>query len=163
VIPKLLKEHKVQFVLLGMGDPKLEKQFNKLSKKFPTKAGIALTYNDHLAHQIEAGADILLMPSRYEPCGLNDKYSLRYGTVPVAFKTGGLADSIIDHSSDTKRGTGFLFNTYDELHFLAAIEKALKIFQAKHEWKQIMRRGMLQDFSWQNSADAYFKLYQTRI
>ncbi len=163
VVPKLLQQDKIQFVLLGMGDPKLEQQFNELSKKFPTKAGIALTYNDHLAHQIEAGADIFLMPSRYEPSGLNDKYSLRYGTVPVAFKTGGLADSIIDHSSDTKRGTGFLFNIYDELHFLAAIEKALKIFQAKHEWKQIMRRGMLQDFSWQNSADAYFKLYQTRI
>lgn len=163
VVPKLLQQDRIQFVLLGIGDPKLEQQFNELSKKYPAKAGIALTYNEYLAHQIEAGADIFLMPSRYEPCGLNDKYSLRYGTVPVAFKTGGLADSIIDYSSDMNRGTGFLFETYDESHFLTAIEKALKIFQSKHEWSQLMRRGMHQDFSWQNSADAYFKLYQTMI
>ncbi|UCG04269.1 MAG: glycogen synthase GlgA [Candidatus Heimdallarchaeota archaeon] len=163
VVPKLLDQNKIQFVLLGTGDPKLEQQFNELSKKYPSKVGIALTYNDHLAHQIEAGADIFLMPSRYEPCGLNDKYSLRYGTIPVAFNTGGLADSIIDYSTDANRGTGFLFKTYDESHFISAIDKSLKIFQIEHEWEQIMLRGMLQDFSWQNSADAYFKLYQTRI
>ena len=163
VIPDLLKQDRIQFVLLGTGDSKLEYHFNELGKNFPSKAGIALTYNDYLAHQIEAGSDIFLMPSRYEPCGLNDKYSLRYGTVPVAFRTGGLADSIIDYSSDTENGTGFLFNTYDKTHFLKAIEEALEVFQSKDKWKQIMRRGMHQDFSWQNSADAYFKLYQTRI
>ena len=163
VIPDLLKQDRIQFVLLGTGDSKLEHQFNELGKNFPSKAGVALTYNDYLAHQIEAGSDIFLMPSRYEPCGLNDKYSLRYGTVPVAFRTGGLADSIIDYSSDTENGTGFLFDTYDKAHFLRAIEEALEIFQFKDKWEQIMRRGMHQDFSWQNSADAYFKLYQTRI
>jgi starch synthase len=163
VVPDLLAQDRIQFVLLGTGDSNLEQQFNELSKRYPSKAGIALTYNDHLAHQIEAGADILLMPSRYEPCGLNDKYSLRYGTVPIAFRTGGLADSIIDYSSDPENGTGFLFNIYDKANFQSTIEKALKIFQSKKEWEQIMQRGMLQDFSWQNSADAYFKLYQTRI
>ncbi|MFW9905268.1 MAG: glycogen synthase GlgA [Candidatus Thorarchaeota archaeon] len=163
VVPDLLEQNRIQFVLLGMGDPKLEQQFNDMSTKYPSKAAIALTYNNHLAHQIEAGADILLMPSRYEPCGLNDKYSLRYGTVPVAFRTGGLTDSIVDYSSNPEKGTGFLFNIYDKVHFQAAIEKALTIFQSKQEWEKIMRRGMLQDFSWQNSADAYFKLYQTGI
>ncbi|MFX1282799.1 MAG: glycogen synthase GlgA [Promethearchaeota archaeon] len=163
VIPRLLEQDRVQFVLLGVGDPKLEQQFNALTKQYPSKIGIALTYNDYLAHQIEAGADILLMPSRYEPCGLNDKYSLRYGTVPIAFKTGGLTDSIIDYTSDSKKGTGFLFESYDEEDFLAAIECALQVFQSKLEWSKLMRRGMQQDFSWQNSANAYFNLYQTRI
>lgn len=163
VLPPLLQQNQIQFILLGVGDPKLEQQFKELSKKFPSHTSIALTYNNFLAHQIEAGADIFLMPSRYEPCGLNDKYSLRYGTVPVAYKTGGLADSINDYSSDGNKGTGFLFETYDESHFLAAIERALKIFQSKQEWSQLIRRGMQQDFSWQNSANAYFKLYQTRI
>lgn len=163
VIPKFLQQDRIQFVLLGIGDPHLESQFNDLSKSYPSKTGIALTYNDHLAHQIEAGADIFLMPSRYEPCGLNDKYSLKYGTVPIAYKTGGLADSIIDYTTNINHGTGFLFETYNELHFSSAIDTALRIFQSKKEWRQLMKRGMKQDFSWQNSADAYFKLYQTKI
>ena len=163
VISRLIEQNQVQFILLGVGDPKLEKQFKELGRRYPSKTGIALTYNDYLAHQIEAGADMFLMPSRYEPCGLNDKYSLRYGTVPIAYKTGGLADSIIDYNTDTGNSTGFLFDTYDESHFLEAIETALKVFQSKHEWRQLMRRGMQQDFSWRNSANAYFKLYQTRI
>ena len=163
VLSPLVQQKQVQFILLGVGDPKLEQQFKELGKKYPKQTGIALTYNNYLAHQIEAGADIFLMPSRYEPCGLNDKYSLRYGTVPIAYKTGGLADSIIDYSSDINKGTGFLFETYDKSHFLTAIDNALKVFQSKKEWSQLVRRGMQQDFSWQNSANAYFKIYQTRI
>jgi starch synthase len=163
VLSPLVQQKQVQFILLGVGDPKLEQQFKELGKKYPKQTGFALTYNNYLAHQIEAGADIFLMPSRYEPSGLNDKYSLRYGTVPIAYKTGGLADSIIDYSSDVNKGTGFLFETYDKSHFLTAIDNALKVFQSKKEWTQLVRRGMQQDFSWQNSANAYFNIYQTRI
>ncbi len=160
VIPPLLQQERIQFVLLGLGDPKLEQKFNILGKEFPGKAGVALTYNDPIAHQIEAGADIFLMPSRYEPSGLNDKYSMKYGTVPIAFKTGGLTDSIIDYTTNSTIGTGFLFETYDEKSFQDAIERALKVFQSKSKWLQLMIRGMKLDFSWQNAADEYFKLYQ---
>ena len=162
VVPPLLRQERIQFVLLGVGDPKLEQKFNNLGKQFPQKAGVALTYNNPIAHQIEAGADIFLMPSRYEPSGLNDKYSMKYGTVPIAFKTGGLADSIIDYTGNSTRGTGFLFEKYDANSFLDAIERALKVFQSKREWSELMIRGMKLDFSWQNAADEYLKLYQKR-
>ncbi len=162
VVPPLLQQERIQFVLLGVGDPKLEQKFNCLGREFPKQAGVALTYNNPIAHQIEAGADIFLMPSRYEPSGLNDKYSMKYGTVPIAFKTGGLADSIIDYSMNSTKGTGFLFENYDEESFQDAIERALKVFQSQNKWRQLMIRGMKLDFSWQNAANEYLKLYQRR-
>ncbi|MHA2225206.1 MAG: glycogen synthase [Candidatus Hodarchaeales archaeon] len=162
VIEPFLEEERIQFVLLGVGDKRLEQKFKALDMHY-NNAGIALTYNNHLAHQIEAGADIFLMPSRYEPSGLNDKYSLRYGTVPIAFKTGGLADGIIDYSSDPKNGTGFFFTTFEESHFKSAIERALKVFNSKSEWYNLQKRGMKQEFSWENAANEYLKIYQTRI
>ncbi|UCE14849.1 MAG: glycogen synthase GlgA [Candidatus Heimdallarchaeota archaeon] len=160
VISQLLGENRVQFVLLGTGDHNLEQKFHELGNLFPSQTGISLTYNDSLAHQIEAGADIFLMPSRYEPCGLNDKYSLRYGTIPIAFKTGGLSDSIIDYSSNSNKGTGFLFSSYDEGDFRDAIERALKVFQSKQKWVELVQRAMRQDFSWENAAKKYLNLYQ---
>ena len=160
VIEPFLKEEKIQFVLLGVGDKRLEQKFKTLDMHYHN-AGIALTYNNHLAHQIEAGADIFLMPSRYEPSGLNDKYSLRYGTVPIAFKTGGLADGIIDYSSDPENGTGFFFTTFDKSHFKSAIERALKVFNSKPEWYKLQKRGMKQEFSWENAANEYLKIFQT--
>lgn len=160
VISPLLEENRVQFILLGTGDHDLEQKFNELGIQFPSQTGISLTYDDSLAHQIEAGIDIFLMPSRYEPCGLNDKYSLRYGTIPVAHKTGGLSDSIIDYSSNANKGTGFLFSTYDEASFQDAIERTLKVFQSKPKWLELVQRAMRQDFSWEKAANEYMNLYQ---
>ncbi|MFX0172424.1 MAG: glycogen synthase GlgA [Candidatus Hodarchaeota archaeon] len=162
VLPKFLKRE-IQFILLGTGEPGLEKQFNKLSKEFPNKTGIALTFNDQLAHQIEAGSDIFLMPSRYEPCGLNDKYSLKYGTIPIVNRTGGLADSVIDYIKDPKEGTGFVFDSFDEKRFENAIKYALRVFNMKSEWHTLMKRGMEKDFSWSKAAEEYLKLYQKSI
>lgn len=162
VLPRLLKQE-IQFILLGTGDPILENQFNEIGSKFPNKTGIALTFNDQLAHQIEAGADIFLMPSRYEPCGLNDKYSLKYGTIPIVNQTGGLADSVIDYIKNPKNGTGFVFNYFDEKQFENAIKHAIRVFNSKSEWHQLMLRGMKKDFSWLKAAEEYIKLYQKRI
>jgi starch synthase len=160
ILPDLLQDN-IQFVLLGTGDPKLENQFNEFGKQYSKETGISLTYNEHLAHQIEAGADIFLMPSRYEPCGLNDKYSLRYGTIPIVSKTGGLADSVVDYSKNSSRGTGFLFDVFTEDDFKDAIYRALKVFETKEKWVKLMQRGMQQDFSWYKAANAYLKLYKS--
>ena len=161
VIPEFLKT-KVQFVLLGTGSLELEMRFNELRHQFPTNTGISLTYNEHLAHQIEAGADIFLMPSRYEPSGLNDKYSLRYGTIPIVSNTGGLADSVVDHTKNNSLGTGFVFDNYTEEDFRNAIIHALKVFETKETWVKLMQRGMQQDFSWHKAANAYFKVYKSK-
>ena len=108
---------------------------------------------------IEAGADIFLMPSHYEPCGLNQMYSMKYGTVPVARKTGGLADTIIDLDDDRRKSTGFLFEEYTGDALLEAVKRALVFFQNKRSWNALMKRGMKKDFSWTKSAKAYAKLY----
>ncbi|MFW9779493.1 MAG: glycogen synthase GlgA [Candidatus Heimdallarchaeota archaeon] len=160
VLPDLLGE-KIQFVLLGTGDPTIENRFLDLNQTFPNSTGITLAFNDRLAHQIEAGADIFLMPSRYEPSGLNDKYSLRYGTVPIVHKTGGLADSIIDYFTYPEKGNGFTFSKFDDQHFKRTFTRVLGIFKNKTTWHQIMRRGMKQDFSWTKAAAEYLNLYHS--
>ncbi|MFW9854728.1 MAG: glycogen synthase GlgA [Candidatus Thorarchaeota archaeon] len=160
VLPDLL-EDQIQFVLLGTGDPTIEDRFLDLNQTFPDSTGIALTFNNSLAHQIEAGADIFLMPSRYEPSGLNDKYSLRYGTVPIVHKTGGLADSVIDYFTYPEKGNGFTFSKFDVQHFKRTFTKVLGIFKNKTTWHQIMRRGMKQDFSWTKAAAEYLNLYHS--
>ncbi|MHA2073488.1 MAG: glycogen synthase GlgA [Candidatus Hodarchaeales archaeon] len=159
VLPELMSSD-IQLILLGTGDVALENQFRDLGNHFPEKIGVSLTYNEQLAHQIEAGADIFLMPSRYEPCGLNDKYSLRYGTVPIVFKTGGLVDSVIDVSNHPSHGTGFIFEKFEEKSFKDSIIRALKLFQRKQNWVELMQRGMEQDFSWDKAAAKYLDLYQ---
>ncbi len=159
VLPEFLSSN-IQFVLLGTGDKALEIQFTDLRSRFPKKVGVSITYNEQLAHQIEAGADIFLMPSRYEPCGLNDKYSLRYGTVPIVYKTGGLVDSVIDVSQNPSHGTGFIFSNFSEKDFKDAITRALKLFEIKRKWIELMQRGMKQDFSWDIAATKYLHLYQ---
>lgn len=159
VLPEFFSSN-VQFVLLGTGDKALETQFTGLRNRFPKNVGVSITYNEHLAHQIEAGADIFLMPSRYEPCGLNDKYSLRYGTVPIVYKTGGLVDSVIDVSQNPSHGTGFIFSNFSEEDLCDTITRALKLFEIKRKWIELIQRGMKQDFSWDNAATKYLHLYQ---
>ncbi|MHA1945007.1 MAG: glycogen synthase GlgA [Candidatus Hodarchaeales archaeon] len=159
VLPELLKNSQLQFVLLGSGDSQLENQFLNLSKAFPDKVGIKIGFGQALAHIIEAGIDIFLMPSRYEPCGLNDKYSLKYGSVPIVHYTGGLADSVIDYQKNPTEGTGFIFREFKPGSFNQTILNALKLFQSKPTWKEMMKRGMQVDFSWSKAAEKYIQVY----
>lgn len=149
----------VQFVMVAAGEDGLRKKFEALKKKHPKQIGLFFGFDNELAHLVEAGADMYLMPSRYEPCGLNQMYSMRYGTVPVVRATGGLDDTVEDYSGSGK-GTGFKFEKYDGKEFLKAIQRALKVFQQPEEWKKIMRNCMMKDFSWSNSARKYVNLYK---
>lgn len=152
-----------QMVLLGTGLPDYHKFFEAAAKKYRNKLAIRLAFDNGLAHRIEAGADVFLMPSRYEPCGLNQLYSLRYGTVPVVRRTGGLADSIVDASPENikaGRGTGFLFDGYTEEELFTALERALATYDRESQWKRLVQTGMAQDFSWAASARKYESLYR---
>ncbi len=158
VMDELLKLD-LQYVMLASGDPGLEKKFESYQKKHSHKMGIHFGFDEELAHLIEAGSDMFLMPSRYEPCGLNQMYSMRYGTVPVVRATGGLDDTVEDHSG-TGKGTGFKFEKYDSKELLKTVQRALKVFHQPEEWKQLMRNGMQKDFSWEHSAKKYITLYK---
>jgi starch synthase len=148
-------------VSVGTGEPKYEKLFLDLEKTYPGKFRVKVAYDNVLAHKIEAGADIFLMPSRYEPCGLNQMYSLKYGTVPVVRATGSLDDTIVAFDPETERGTGFKFAAYEGPALLAAIREALAIFRTRPAaWRRIQTTGMKKDFSWQASAVEYARLYE---
>lgn len=150
----------IQLVILGTGEPKYHELLERAAKKYPRKLSIHLTFNNTLAHKIEAGTDMFLMPSLYEPCGLNQLYSLAYGTVPIVRKTGGLADTIVDYNPLTGEGTGFVFEEYSADAMIEAIKRALAVYRKKGAWTELMRNGMRQDFSWRRSAIEYVKLYQ---
>ena len=143
----------VYLVALGSGESKYEEGFRAMAAAHPDRMGLCVGYDDGLAHRIEAGSDIFLMPSRYEPCGLNQIYSLRYGTPPVVRATGGLEDTI-DES------TGFKFREFSSAAFLAAIEQAAKAWQDRTSWTRRVQAGMARDFSWKRSAHDYSELYQ---
>lgn len=155
-----LLSQKVKVVVLGTGDARYHELFQSLEKKYPSKIKAFLTFDNKLAHLIEAGADMFLMPSRYEPCGLNQLYSLKYGTIPIVRETGGLADTVEQSGGNGEKGTGFLFTHYDSDDFMRAIKKALTVYENKAAWKKLMLRGMAQDFSWHSSAVKYLELYQ---
>lgn len=148
------------FVLLGTGDEKYEKILKRLAKKYQGKTGIRIAFDNKLAHMIEAGVDIFVLPSHYEPCGLNQMYSLKYGTIPVGRATGGLDDTIIDYSLNPFEGNGFKFERSDAYDFMDAIERALKVFKNKREWHILQKRGMESDFSWRRSAREYMSLFE---
>jgi starch synthase len=153
----------IQLIVLGTGDKKYHAFFEKMSHKFKGKFASYLGFNDELAHLIEAGSDIFLMPSKNEPCGLNQMYSLKYGTVPIVRETGGLADTVIRYNEKTEEGTGFSFKKYDSKEFLKEIKRALKIFNDKKAWLKIIKAGMKTDFSWNSSAKKYVELYKTTL
>ncbi|MGB9663362.1 MAG: glycogen synthase GlgA [Ignavibacteria bacterium] len=152
-----------RFVILGSGETKYEDFFRSLAYSFPEKFALKIGFDNHLAHLIEAGADMFLMPSKYEPCGLNQIYSLKYGTVPIVRKTGGLADTIRDwdfyQQIGLHNGNGFVFEEYSSNAMIDAINRALQKFQDKKIWKQIQLNGMKEDFSWEKSAKKYLQLY----
>ncbi len=160
ILPQLLKMD-VQMIVLGTGEKKYHTFFDQMARKHPDKFACYLGFNDDLAHLIEGGADILLMPSKYEPCGLNQMYSLKYGTVPIVRETGGLADTVKRFNEKTKEGTGFMFKKYNAEEFLAEINRALKIYSDKETWIKIVKSGMKEDFSWHSSAKKYVDLYKT--
>lgn len=153
----------VKLIILGTGEQKYHIFLSGLEKKYPDKAKIYLKYDNKLAHLIEAGADIFLMPSRYEPCGLNQMYSLRYGTVPIVRETGGLADTIQDYDTQNQKGTGFVFKDYNGDELLLAIKRALILFKNRTAWKNLMLQGMEKDFSWETSAKKYIQLYNKAV
>ena len=153
----------VQFVLLGTGAPEYHELFQRLHKKFPDQVGIKLGFDAAVAKKIYAGADIFLMPSHYEPCGLGQLISLRYGTVPVVRKTGGLADTIIDYNRNKRSGTGFVFEPYDAEAFMDAVRRACDTFREKTAWTKLQQRAMLANFSWEVQSKEYIKLYKKAI
>jgi starch synthase len=153
----------VGFVLLGTGEQKYHELFEQVARKYHQKAGIRIAYDDRLAHKIEAGADLFLMPSKYEPCGLNQIYSLKYGTIPVVRATGGLDDTIVNYNPATGTGNGFKFSRYDAKEFLNQIKVAISYFSQPKHWKQLLQSAMTADFSWQRSAEAYLQLYRKAL
>ncbi|MBZ5697355.1 MAG: glycogen synthase GlgA [Acidobacteriia bacterium] len=159
VAPDLLTED-VAIVALGAGEPKYEKMFHELAELYPEKMSVKVAYDNTLAHKVEAGADMFLMPSRYEPCGLNQIYSLKYGTVPVVRATGGLDDTIEPFDPGTGRGTGFKFQAYDGAALLGAIRQALDVYRNGAAWRRVQANGMAKDFSWRASAIEYARLYE---
>jgi starch synthase len=149
----------VQFVLLGSGSHDHEMAFQKLARRYPAKAGIRIGYDHGLAHRIEAGSDFYVMPSRFEPCGLNQMYSLRYGTIPIVRRTGGLDDSVIDASDDPDRATGIKFTSYSTSALAKAIRKALTIYPQPDIRLHYQANGMLEDFSWDRMVKEYLQIY----
>jgi starch synthase len=159
IADRLVRED-VILVALGSGDKLYEEMFLRLQKQFPNKIAVKVAYDNALAHKIEAGADMFLMPSRYEPCGLNQIYSLKYGTVPIVRATGGLDDTIEPWDARSGKGTGFKFVEYSGESLLLTIKAALQAFRDEASWKVLMRNGMGRDFSWNASAKEYVKVYE---
>jgi starch synthase len=155
-----LMQEDLVLAVLGTGDKKYEKLFSALATAYPGRVGLKIAYDNTLAHKVEAGADMFLMPSRYEPSGLNQMYSLKYGTVPIVRATGGLDDSIEPFDVEHGTGTGFKFYEYSGEALLYAVRQALHHYMDERIWKRIQLNGMAKDFSWKDSAREYANLYE---
>ncbi|MEW6719158.1 MAG: glycogen synthase GlgA [Thermodesulfobacteriota bacterium] len=154
-----LADQPLRMVILGSGERKYEEAIADLARRHPGRIAVRIAHDEDLAHKIEAGADAYLMPSRYEPCGLNQIYSLKYGTVPIVRNTGGLADTVTDADVSPGEGTGFVFQGYDPADMKDAVSRAVAAFADRPRWEGIARRGMAKDFSWEASARQYVDLY----
>ncbi len=159
-LPEIIATRDLSCVLLGSGEARYESFFAGLQQRFPDRVVFHRGYSEELAHLIEAASDMFLMPSLYEPCGLNQMYSLKYGTAPIVRRTGGLADSVEHWNAATKRGTGIVFNDYDAPAVRWALHTALDLFKDRDSWAQVMRNAMAQDFSWDRQSREYAQLYQ---
>jgi starch synthase len=153
----------LMMVILGTGEKKYHELLTTLGKKYPTKLGVKLAYDNRLAHLIEAGSDMFLMPSRYEPCGLNQMMSMRYGTVPVVRATGGLDDTVVEFNEKDGKGNGVRFTDYDAASLTAAVKRGVSLYGKGDPWKKMVVNGMATDFSWRASAKKYEKLYMRAI
>ncbi len=149
--------------VLGTGQQRYHDFFTRLQERYPGKVSVSLDFNEKLAHVIEAASDVFLMPSRYEPCGLNQMYSMRYGTVPIVRFTGGLADTVKPYNSTTGEGTGFVFHDYSTAALMDAVGTAYGVFQNKQQWEGLVRNAMQQDFSWKRAAKGYEELYKRAV
>ena len=147
-------------VVLGTGEEVFQKALRAAREKFPGSLGLKIAFDESLSHKIYAGSDMFLIPSRYEPCGLTQMYSLRYGTVPVVRATGGLDDTIQEHDPARGTGNGFRFQEYSSAALLSSLKKAITVHRQKEHWRQLVQRAMACDFSWEMSAREYLRLYQ---
>ncbi len=159
VMFELLRKHGFQLVVLGSGEPALQDMFTQMQQQFPRQVCFYQGFKNDLAHLIEAGADMFVMPSIYEPCGLNQLYSLRYGTVPIVHRTGGLADTVTQWQPRTATGNGFVFDHHDEAGLRWAIEAALTTYRHPDQWQRLIQNGMAEDFSWDTQGKLYELVY----
>ena len=151
------------FALLGSGEARYQHMWQSLRDRAPDRVGVHFGFSERVAHLVEAGADIFLMPSRFEPCGLNQMYSLRYGTVPVVRAVGGLDDTVEDWNPAANSGTGFKFRDYSAGALWDALQRALDLYRDRGRWRAVQRAGMARDFSWDASAGEYVKVYEKAI
>lgn len=158
-LPELLNRGAVQLAVLGSGESALEQRLRDLASAYPGQVAVQIGFDEALAHRLEAAGDLFLMPSRFEPCGLNQLYSLRYGTAPIVHHCGGLADSVVDVTAAPDAGTGFVFDQQTPEALGAAIERALALFRQPQAWQRLQHRGMTADFGWKRSARAYVEVY----
>ena len=154
-----LMELNVQLIILGTGDKKIEKQILSYEKKYSDKVSLNQAFDETLAHMIEAGSDLFLMPSSYEPCGMNQMYSLKYGTIPIVYKIGGLAETISEYNAEKDTGNGFVFERYTAKDMIRAIKRALKVYKKSEQWKKLQLKAMRENFSWDRSAENYLSIY----
>ena len=153
----------VQVIILGTGDKELEKELKKYQAKYPGKISINAAFDETLAHMVEAGSDMFLMPSAFEPCGMNQMYSLKYGTLPIVYKTGGLADTISELNIEEKTGNGIMFDKFTGKELLRAIKRALKYYKKTDVWEELRLRLMEQDYSWEKPAEEFIEIYNTLL
>lgn len=160
-LPNLLLQD-VQLVLLGTGDPDFEEGFRYFAAQHPDKLSVSISFDVKLAQQMYAGADIFLMPSAFEPCGLSQMMAMRYGTLPVVHEIGGLKDTVIPFNPVTGTGTGFGFSDFSSYQCMKAMEKAITLYhQSQPAWMRLMKQAMRTDFSWQTASEEYLTLYQS--
>ena len=162
-LPQVLEWRDLGFVALGSGDPQYERFLAELAQSFPGRVVFRRGYDDALSHWIEAACDMFLMPSMYEPCGLNQMYSLRYGTVPVVRRTGGLADSVEHYDSGSGQGTGIVFNDFNTEGLEWALNMALDLYAEPEQWTRMVRNGMAKDFSWERQGEKYLQIYRSLL
>jgi starch synthase len=152
-----------QLIILGTGDKKIEKQIQSYQKKYPDRISLNQAFDEILAHMIEAGSDLFLLPSSYEPCGMNQMYSLKYGTIPIVYSVGGLAETITEYNLEENTGNGFVFEKYTAKELVRTIKRALKIYKKKEQWQELQLKAMQEDFSWERSSQKYLDIYMTML
>jgi starch synthase len=162
-IPEILGSVKVRFIFLGRGKDYYEEELQQLEAKYPENVRAFITYDNVKAHLLYAGADIFLMPSLWEPCGLGQMIAMRYGTIPVVRRTGGLADTVHNLDSDLSHGTGFVFKDYSAKALVFAVRKAVAAYGNKPAWEEVIKRVMAEDFSWDDPAEKYESLYKKAL
>jgi starch synthase len=160
---EVLMKMDLRLVILGTGDAKYERQYAKLREKYAGRLGVKVDFDNTLAHKIEAGSDMFLMPSKYEPCGLNQMYSLKYGTIPIVRATGGLDDTIKEFNPETGKGNGFKFVDYSSKELIGAVRRAVYLYRNNSLWVKLIQNAMKQDFSWRRSARKYEEVYRSAL